>query len=292
MERGHTLRPDLMTKGIHVPVLLLSLLAALPARGAEPSSKAPSPSSVNSVAPEAVSAVERMGEFLASTRAFSVHAETSTDEVLAGGAKIQYLGSIDMTVRWPDRLRVTFQRDGRNPQEYFYDGSTLTVWFPVRRYWASIPAPGNIPDLIELMRQKYGLELPLQDLLLEATKKQLLQGIEAGIVVGPSRVAGVECEHLGFHEADVDWQIWIASGEQPLPRKFLITTLGEATQPQHGELLTWDLSPKIDEGTFTFVPPAGAERIVFAEGPRPKDGKRVITPATPKSPTTKTEGAP
>jgi hypothetical protein len=236
--------------------------------------------------------MDRMGDFLGKLRAFTVHAETSTDEILLQGAKIQYQGWFDMTVRWPDRLRVTFQRDGGNQQEFFYDGSSLTVWIKARNVWASVPAPGSIPDLIEMMHQKYALAMPLQDLLLDAAKKQILKAVVAGVVIGPSRLMGVECEHLAFHQKDVDWQIWIAKGDQPLPRKYLITTTGEASEPQHSEFLTWDLSPKIDDAMFTFVPPAGAGRIVFAEGPRPSGAKRTSTPVAPKTSTVKKEGSP
>jgi hypothetical protein len=260
---------------------LLALCAPLPFRAAEPAAdQAPAPiPAAPSVDPEAVAAIRRMGEYLGTLRAFAVHAETTTDVVLAAGAKVQYQGWFDLTARWPDRLRVSFQRDGKGAQEYFYDGTSLTVWIKARNLWASIPAPPTIAELIEVVRMKYDLEVPLADFLLDAARKQILQEVTAGIVIGPSRVRGVECEHYGFHQVDVDWQIWIARGDPPLPRKYLITTLGEPSQPQHGEYLTWDLSPTLDDATFTFVPPAGARRIVFAEGARPTQTTAAKSPA-------------
>jgi hypothetical protein len=63
----------------------------------------------------------------------------------------------------------------------------------------------------------------------------------------------------------MDWQIWIEKGERPLPRKMLVTSLSQVSQPQHSEVMTWDLSPKIDPAMFTFVPPEGANRIAIAE---------------------------
>jgi len=58
--------------------------------------------------------------------------------------------------------------------------------------------------------------------------------------------------------------VWIEKGDRPLPRKMVITTLDEPSQPQHTEVLTWDLSPTIDAATFAFTPPEGAQRIVIA----------------------------
>ncbi len=92
-----------------------------------------------------------------------------------------------------------------------------------------------------------------------------MECVKAGVVIGTGRVAGVDCDHLGFHQDGVDWQIWIEKGERPLPRKMLVTTLTEVSQPQHSEVLTWDLSPKIDPAVFTFMPPEGATRIAIAE---------------------------
>jgi hypothetical protein len=270
-------RPSHASQWARSSVIVLLACAAMPAAAAGTTTSSSTP-----ISPEAVAAVDTMGDFLGKLRSFSVHAETSTDEILLQGAKVQYQGWFDLTVRWPDRLRVTFQRDGREQQEFFYDGASLTVWIKDRNVWARTAVPGNIPELIEVMRQKYALPMPLEDLLLEGARKQILKDVVAGVDVGPSRVMGVECEHLGFHQADVDWQIWIAKGDTPLPRKYLITTLGEVTQPQHSELLTWDLSPRIEDAMFTFVPPAGSEQIVFAEGPRPAGGKRATTPASQK----------
>jgi hypothetical protein len=38
----------------------------------------------------------------------------------------------------------------------------------------------------------------------------------------------------------VDWQLWIERGKTPLPRKLLITTVQESSQPQYVAVLKWD----------------------------------------------------
>ena len=252
-------------------VASLVMLAAA-AAGAQDDKKAPA------IEPEAVAAIERMGDFLKTLTAYQVHAETTTDEVLVAGPKVQYGGTIEATVRMPDRLRLSAVREDRDEQQFFYDGSALTVWLEAQASWASAPVPPTVGEMIAVVREKYDLALPLDDLIRDALRKELLKDVTAGIVVGPGRVAGVECDHLGFHEDGVDWQLWIEKGERPLPRKLVITTLGEPSQPQHTEVLTWDLSPKIDDAQFTFTPPEGAQRIVLAEPAAAKKG----TPAAPK----------
>jgi hypothetical protein len=233
------------------------------------------PTGVSAVAPEAAAVIDRMGTYLQTLSAFAIHAETTTDEVLLVGPKVQFGGTIDGTFRAPDGLRLRVAHDDADPQEFFYNGATLAVWVEAKKLWASVPMTGKVGDAIMTLESKYDVTFPLGVLLARAVRKDLLKDVEAGVVIGTGRVAGVECDHVGFHQADVDWQLWIEKGARPLPRKLVITTLDEPIQPQHTEILTWDLSPKIDATMFTFVPPAGAQRIVIAE----RVADKVATPA-------------
>ena len=185
--------------------------------------------------------------------------------MLLSGPKVQFGGTIDLTFREPDGVYIVSRRDDLDESRYFYNGKLLTVWVPAKKAYASIATPATIGSTVELVREKYDLSFPLGDALLMATRGEMLKAVKAGVVIGTGRVAGVDCDHLGFHQDGVDWQIWIEKGERPLPRKMLVTTLTESSQPQHSEVLTWDLSPKIDPAVFTFVPPEGANRIAIAE---------------------------
>ncbi len=228
---------------------LASLLAlAAAAAGAQDGHERPA------IEPQAVAAVKRMSDYLKTLTAYRVQAETTTDEVLLAGPKVQYGGAIEATVRMPDRLRLSAVREDKEEQQFFYDGKTLTVWLKERSSWAQTPVPATVGEMIAQVRAKHGIALPLDDLIRDALRGELLKGVTAGIVIGPGRIAGVECEHLGFHEDAIDWQIWIEKGSRPLPRKLVITTLGEPSQPQHTEVLTWDLSPKTDDAQFTKRP--------------------------------------
>ena len=236
----------------------LLILAAATA-GAQDTKDAPA------IEPEAIATVKRMGEYLKTLTAYRVQAETTTDEVLVAGPKVQYGGTIEAIVRVPDRLRLSAVREDKEEQQFFYDGKTLTVWLKERTSWAQAPMPATVGEMIAQVRAKYGIALPLDDLIRDALRGELLKDVTAGIVIGSGRIAGVECVHLGFHGNAIDWQLWVEKGGQPLPRKLVITTLGEPSQPQHTEVLTWDLSPKTDDALFTFTPPTGAQRIVIAE---------------------------
>jgi hypothetical protein len=255
-------------------ILGIATLFSAAGAGAQEPKKTAEPT----IAPEAIAAVERMGDYLKTLPSFVVHADIATDEVLFAGPKVQYGGFIDATFQAPDRLWMRVGGDERDDQQFFYDGTTLSLWVEARQAWASVPMTGTVGAAIATVESKYDVTFPLGDLLARAVRKDLLKDVEAGVVIGTGRVAGVECDHVGFHQAGADWQLWIEKGSHPLPRKMVITTLGEPSQPQHVEVLTWDLSPKIDTVTFTFVPPAGAQRIVIAE----RRAEAAAKPAVPK----------
>ena len=45
-------------------------------------------------------------------------------------------------------------------------------------------------------------------------------------------VNGVDCEYLAFRKADIDWQIWIADGDGPIPLRYVITSKDMPGSPQ------------------------------------------------------------
>ncbi|MBV8173453.1 MAG: DUF2092 domain-containing protein, partial [Verrucomicrobia bacterium] len=65
----------------------------------------------------------------------------------------------------------------------------------------------------------------------------------------------------------VDFQVWVAQGNQPLPRRIVITYKDEPGQPQFwAHLSNWNLAPVISDALFAFTPPNGADRVQFLAG--------------------------
>ena len=219
-----------------------------------------------------------MGAFLRTLQTFTVHADTSTDEILADtGQKLQFGSVIDYSFRSPNRSRADVIAD-RKQRQFFYDGQTLTLHGQREKYYASVPAPPTIRKTLEFAAQRYGLEVPLADLFFWGTDEARLEDIKAAIDVGPSSIDGALCDHYAFRQADVDWQLWIERSDTPLPPKLVITTTTEKAQPQYVARLTWNLTPQLDDTLFTFVPPADAHKIVVREvgatpAGKPRKGK-------------------
>lgn len=233
--------------------------------------RAGAPRDEPAVDPQAIKALEGMGAFLRSLPSFEVEAETTTDEVLDSGQKVQLSADADIRVRRPDRLRVDIKSD-RKQRQLWYDGKTFTVNGPKGGYYASFDAPPTLAETVSVAEQRYGVELPLVDLFYWGTDKSGINDIQSAIDVGPATIEGVETEQYAFRQKGVDWQLWIQKGDQPLPRKLVITSTKDPAQPQHVAILDWDLKPDVGDTVFAFTPPADSHRILFDES-QPRSGR-------------------
>jgi hypothetical protein len=213
------------------------------------------------VDPEAMESLRKMGAFLRDQQKFSVRAAMTTDDLLPSGQKVQFEETAELMVRRPDRLRADIRGDRRDERLY-YDGKTFTIFGQRLGYYASFDAPPTLAELKGVL-EKRGIDLPLADLFYWGSDQDKSGEITAATVVGTSTVEGTACNHYAFRQKDVDWELWVEQGQQPLPRKIVITTASEKTRPQHSMVLTWDLSPQLGDDLFTFVPPPQAHRIDF-----------------------------
>jgi hypothetical protein len=223
---------------------------------------APPPAPRPAVDPAAVAELRKVGSFLRSLQVMWVQAEVTTDDVLPSGQKVQYTGTVDLKARQPNRLRVDVTSDRKN-QQMFYDGATFTIFQPTLGYYASFAAPPTVRGLVDVLEQHYGADLPLADLFRLGSDEAQLAEIRGATMVGWSTIKDTVCAHYAFHQADVDWELWIQEGPLPLPRKLVITTTSEKTEPQHVSVMSWNLTPRIDEPIFVFKPPPRAQRIDF-----------------------------
>jgi hypothetical protein len=212
--------------------------------------------------PQAMTALKRMNDYLKTLKSFRITTEVSKDELVDTNMKIQKSASNEISVRLPDRLHAHMAGDEQDLQ-VIYDGQTLTLYDAAGKHYASTPAPPTVARTLDVVRARYGNVLPLADFIEMSAEENLLQNITAAGYIGTSRVDGVECEHLAIRQPDVDWQVWIEKGDTPLPRKIVITTKTQPTQPQYIATLKWDTTVSFDSNLFTFTPPADAVRIKF-----------------------------
>src|SRR5262245_26969522 len=244
-------------------------VAQQPARQAAPAhttQPAPSPPSEQpGVDPAAIQALERMSGFLRSLQSFEIHTRTTYEDVtVEEGQKLQFAGTGVYRVRRPNAFFVE-QRTDRRQRQYFYDGTTLTVYSPRMHYYAQVAAPGTIAETVNMAIDQYNLNLPLADLFTWGTSAADTANVVSAQHIGYARIGDSDADQYAFRQGALDWQIWIQRGEQPLPLKVVITSREEEGQPSFSSELTWTLNPRFDNAVFAFRPDAQARRIQIAE---------------------------
>jgi hypothetical protein len=220
--------------------------------------------STGDIDPDAIAALEKMGTYLRSLKAFQVEAAISQDDVEDDGERIQNDNRVNLLVRMPDRLRVEITNMDHH-RLFFYDGKNFTIYAERVNYYATVPAPATIAKLGDDLDDKFGIELPLQDLFYWGTDRSNPSAIKGARDVGPAEVGGVTCEQYAFRQEGLDWQLWMQQGDYPLPRRLVITTLTDEARPQYSSVLTWNLAPSFNEEAFKFDPPKDAQKIVLAQ---------------------------
>jgi hypothetical protein len=234
--------------------------ALAPARAADPPAAAAAAAAA--IDPQAIEALNTMGKHLRELKSFEVHADTTIDEIDDDGQKLQFGGTVDYKVKRPDRLRAEIDSD-RQQRTFYYDGKTLTQYAPRMGFYATVLAPASLRELAGVLRDKYGLSLPLTDLFRWGEEKDDSAGLTGAAFIGPAKIGGAECGHYAYRQNDADWQVWISQASN-LPCKLVITTLDEPEQPQYVAVFAWKPSVALDDATFTFVPPKTAHKIDVA----------------------------
>jgi hypothetical protein len=249
--------------------ILLAALVAVPASAAKPAAKAPAPKKPPAIQPEAIEALRDMSEFLREQKNFSVRTEMETDYVLDNGQKVRLESRGLVQVQRPSRLRAEIMSDRKN-REFLYDGKTFTMFSPQVGYYAQLDAPPTILELADKLHLEYGVELPLVDLFRWGSDRADFADITQATVIGPSEIDDVKTNHYAYRQKGLDWQIWIESGDRPIPRKLVLTTTDDKARPEYAMEMTWQLSESTDPSKFSFVPPKDAMKISFEQLGTPK----------------------
>lgn len=213
------------------------------------------------IEPKADQLVKAMSTHLAGLPAFAVEYDIDIDHLLQSGEKLQFSASGKVTARRPDGLRAE-RHGGFADVDMYFDGQAVTVYGRLRNAYGTVDAKGSIDDAIKALRAATGNDFPGGDLLSSDAYGALMTDVESGAYWGTTFVNGIECDYLAFRAKDVDWQIWIQAGAQPLPMKLVITSKWMAGAPQFSlRLRNWNPGVKPDAATFRFKPPADAKNL-------------------------------
>ncbi len=229
--------------------------------------------------PDPLQVLQKMCDFLKSQQQFTYKAEVADDQVYAGGKKLQYGIDVETFVRRPDRLRVNAEGDLVDKQFYF-DGKTITLYDKDDNVFGTLEVPPNIESALEKASKEFGVRVALTDLASPQLCELIRKKVKHSLYVGLHKVRGVPCHHLAFDGDEVQLQLWIDAGDQPLPRKVVLNHKNLPASPQWTAYLSdWNFAPQLNDNLFVFTPPQGTEKIKFvpvqaSQAPKPRPEKK------------------
>jgi hypothetical protein len=183
-------------------------------------------------AQDAASILKGMSDFVGGQKSIAIAFDSDIEVITPDLQKIQFDSSGTVQLTRPDKLHVN-RTGGYADVELIYDGTTVTVRDKATNVAAKVAAPSSIDALIDELRNKYGFEAPGADLLFANVSEELMKDVVDAKYIGRGVIGGIECEHLAFRNADVDWQLWVEVGARPIPRKYVITSKAVTGAPQY-----------------------------------------------------------
>jgi hypothetical protein len=216
------------------------------------------PPATNS-AGEALAILQRTCDFLGSVTSFVAEVDLDLDRTLQTGDKVTVAADCTVRVRQPDRLAVE-TKGAADDRTVVYDGKNFTVQDRLVPKTTLIGAPPRLEDALPGAKAEGDIVIPFGDLLQRDAFDTLSTAIQTAEYVGIRKVDGVEYHHLAFSQDDVDWQLWVQTGDQPLPMRAVIRYKQDAKAPRYvWKVRKWDLEPNIPDAAFVVDPaPAAA----------------------------------
>jgi len=208
--------------------------------------------------------VQQMSTRLAAANAMSVTTTEARDVIRFSGKRETVTGTGEYVVRRPDRFHARTAA-GRG-LESWYNGKVLTVAVHGEKVFAQAPMPENINRTLDALAERYDMALPLGDLFYGPADKALLADTTTGGYVGTERVGDTDCFHLAFQDTGADFELWLPTEGDLLPKRFKVVQKRRTGAPVIDVTFTaWNLAPAITDTTFVPKLPADYEGIAVLQ---------------------------
>jgi thiol-disulfide isomerase/thioredoxin len=221
--------------------------------------------------PTAESVLQRTADFYKKAGSFTVEAERAQKVgPLAVKSKI--------TVAFQRPNRFACRSEGMMPGiDVVSDGKTMSLSVGVLQKYTQTKAPGSIDGITgDPIVQGALVGLLAGDLCADDPYKKLMSGVKSATYAGEETVEGKKVHRIKLSDDKSDREIWIAADGDPTLRRVILDLSKAIASMPGGEQIRkqlnnqklelvhnfkdWHFDPKLDEKTFEFEPPKGAQK--------------------------------
>jgi hypothetical protein len=210
----------------------------------------------------ALDLLKRMSDRLAHAKSFTFRSRSTIESPGGTGQLLNFFAKAEVAVERPNKLEAKVRGDAP-PFDFYYNGSTMSVYAPVQKLYATTEAPKSIDEMLPFALKKAGILLPFDDVLYSDPYAVLTKNLTSAFYAGYSRIHGERCEHLAFASPGIQWQIWI-NQKTALPCLLMGALLDVQGAPRFAvEYFDWRLNPHLRHTRFTRAKPRGAGVMEF-----------------------------
>ena len=246
--------------------------AATPTPAAAPT-PAPTPTPV--VEQKALDILKAAGAAIGGAKTLSFTAVSTYERAARTGQPLYYSVLNEVSLERPNKLRVIKPGDGA-PDEFYYDGKTITAYIPQDNLVATADAPPTIDKMLDVAWDKAAIYFPFVDAISDDPFAAASKGLKSLYYVGTSiAVGGVKTDVIAGENDEIQAELWIGA-EDHLPRLLRARYVNEPAQANYETAFSdWKLNPKFAAGTFESSKAKTAHKIEFEppganETPAPK----------------------
>ncbi|MEW6306884.1 MAG: DUF2092 domain-containing protein [Verrucomicrobiota bacterium] len=222
------------------------------------------------------------------------------------GMNTEIASDYDLAFKRPNRFALRGKPAAFNPlagMAVVSDGTKLFSHFPMLKKYTSEDAPKSLDGILggqmnPAMGMMGGMHVFIDALFRDDPYRTMMEGVTAGSYVASETLDGIECHRLKFVQEAMDWEIWIAAGNDsyvvklvPDMSKSLIKARDLKQLPgelremkmQHDIRLTdWKKNPDLPDNRFQFDPPGDAKLVEsFFDGLASREKHRLLSQAAP-----------
>ncbi len=240
-----------MRKKAFVFLALMTALAATPAYAFEAKIDA-----------EADAVFKQMCAAVASLKTLAVDEDITEDKVFPNGQKLAFNKTAKIAIAKPGKLRSVTTGDAGGETVVVIDGPKFGLYKSSDNVYGELDVPPTLDASLDYILAKLSVNAPTSDLFKDDPYAAIMPGILEATYVGDAKIGGKPCRHLAFRQLEVDWQIWVAYGDRPLPVRVVITDKTLHGNPEYRvDFKNWKANPQLPGNTFSYAPPKDAQKI-------------------------------
>ena len=214
--------------------------------------------------PNALSMLKRMSTALSQAKAFTFRSSSIIEVPAFTGQSVTLFSVGEVALKRPAMLRARLGGDAP-AFDFYYDGTSVSALAPQTKVFSTAKAPATIDEMLAGLRHETGIRFPSAPLLYSDPYAILTRNLQSAVVIGPTSVNGIACDHLAFRSPGVNWEIWIDAGPAALPRRLAVTFTDKPNFPRTIiKFSHWNVHPWLFNSSFVFHKPEGVREIPFA----------------------------